>query len=197
MDDPPTDARRGQNPAQDTSGKDNAGFAPAKECAIATARQGQLSDRVMVIAIQEGFESFPICFAGTIVIQWSSLSLDRKEIMASEQEFVEFLCDQMSDAGEISSRKMFGEYAIYCGKKVVALVCGDQLFVKPTPGGKAILGHLVEAPPYPGAKPHYRIDDGLDDRERLSRLIATVERELPTPKATKVQNGKRNTRKRK
>jgi len=25
---------------------------------------------------------------------------------------------------------MFGEYALYCGDKVVALVCDDQLFVK-------------------------------------------------------------------
>jgi DNA transformation protein and related proteins len=105
--------------------------------------------------------------------------------MASEQKFVTFVCDQMSGAGLISSRKMFGEYAIYCGDKVVALVCDNQLFVKPTPGGEAVLGRPVEAPPYPGAKPHYLIDDGLDDREWLSRLIATTARELPAPKPKK------------
>ena len=41
--------------------------------------------------------------------------------MATDQEFMEFLADQMSGAGEISYRKMFGEYAVYCGGKVVAL----------------------------------------------------------------------------
>jgi TfoX/Sxy family transcriptional regulator of competence genes len=77
---------------------------------------------------------------------------------------------------------MFGEYAIYCDSKVVALVCGNQLFVKPTPAGKAILGHPMEAPPYSGAKPYYLIDDGLDDQLLLSRLIKATARDIPTPK---------------
>jgi len=37
--------------------------------------------------------------------------------MASDVAFVEFLVDQMSDAGRIASRKMFGEYAIYPDSK--------------------------------------------------------------------------------
>jgi TfoX/Sxy family transcriptional regulator of competence genes len=102
--------------------------------------------------------------------------------MASDQQFVSFICEQMADAGPISARKMFGEFAIYCGEKVVALVCDNQLFVKPTAGGKALLGDPAEGPPYPGAKPHFLIDDGLDDREALSQLIALTARELPVPK---------------
>ena len=60
--------------------------------------------------------------------------------MSSDQSFVDYVCDQMLDAGVIRSRKMLGEFAIYCDDKVVALVCDDQLFVKPTPGGRAFLG---------------------------------------------------------
>jgi DNA transformation protein and related proteins len=88
----------------------------------------------------------------------------------------------MADAGPISARKMFGEYAIYCGEKVVALVCDNQLFVKPTAAGKALLGDPALGPPYPGAKPHFLLDDGLDDRELLAQLIAVTVRELPEPK---------------
>ena len=95
------------------------------------------------------------------------------------------ICDQMGNPRQISSRKMFGEWAVYYGGKVVALVCDNQLFVKPTPAGRAVLGACVEAPPYPGAKPHYLITDRLDDREWLSRLIATTARELPEPKPKK------------
>jgi len=105
--------------------------------------------------------------------------------MASEQSFVDYICDQMRDARDITYRKMFGEYAIYSGKKVVALVCDNQLFVKPTPEGKAYLVDTVEAPPYLGAKPHYVIDDGIDDRHWLSHLIAITERALPDPKPKK------------
>jgi TfoX/Sxy family transcriptional regulator of competence genes len=105
--------------------------------------------------------------------------------MPSEEKFVTFICEQMSLAGQIASRKMFGEYAIYSGEKVVALVCDNQLFVKPTRGGKEILGKPVEAPPYPGAKPHYLIDDRVDDKEWLSRLISKTAEELPAPKPRK------------
>ena len=57
--------------------------------------------------------------------------------MASDQSFVIYICDQVGIVGQISFRKMFGEYLIYCHGKVVALVCDNQLFVKPTLGGKA------------------------------------------------------------
>jgi TfoX/Sxy family transcriptional regulator of competence genes len=112
-------------------------------------------------------------------------------IMSSDEKFVTFVCDQMSGAKEISSRKMFGEFAIYSGAKVVALVCGNQLFVKPTAGGKAVIGDCVESPPYPGVKPFYLITDRLDDREWLSRLISATARELPEPKPKKSATGAR------
>jgi len=105
--------------------------------------------------------------------------------MASDQGFVEYLCDQMRDAGQVRFRKMFGEFAIYCDDKVVALVCDDQLFVKQTPGGRAFIGEPVEAPPYASAKPHFLIEDRIDDREWLTRLIQVTERELPAPKPKK------------
>lgn len=45
------------------------------------------------------------------------------------------MCDQMRGGGDIPFRKMFGEYAIYCDAKVLALVCDNQLLVKPTAAG--------------------------------------------------------------
>jgi TfoX/Sxy family transcriptional regulator of competence genes len=102
--------------------------------------------------------------------------------MASDPGFVEYVCDQLRDAGRIRSRKMFGEYAVYCDGKVVALVCDDQLFVKATPGGRAFIGTPVESPPYQGAKPAFLIEDHLDDREWMTGLIALTASELPAPK---------------
>ncbi len=56
--------------------------------------------------------------------------------MATRQETIDFLLDQIAGAGNVRARKMFGEYALYLDEKVVALVCGDQLFVKITNPGK-------------------------------------------------------------
>ena len=105
--------------------------------------------------------------------------------MATDQEFMEFLADQMSGAGEISYRKMFGEYAIYCGGKVVALACDNQLFVKPTAAGRAFIGAPVEAPAYPGAKNSFLIEDAFEDREWISELIRITAKDLPAPKPKK------------
>ena len=101
--------------------------------------------------------------------------------MASDLTFVEFVRDQISGSGQVSFRKMFGEYAIYCDAKVVALVCDNQLFVKPTIGGRAKLRDVVEAPPYPGAKAHFLIGEQLDDRQLITSIIRLTASELPTP----------------
>ena len=109
--------------------------------------------------------------------------------MASAVEFVGYVCDQIRDAGRIRHRQMFGEFAIYCNDKVVALVCDDRLFVKPTPDGRGFVGEAVEAPPYPSAKPHFLIEDRLDDREWLTGLVRVTERELPPPEPKRPARG--------
>jgi TfoX/Sxy family transcriptional regulator of competence genes len=105
--------------------------------------------------------------------------------MASDEAFIQFVVDQMSDAGRIASRKMFGEYAIYCDDKVVALVCDNQLFVKPTEKGKAYIGDVVEAPPYPGAKQYFLVEDRFEDRGWISDLIRITAQEVPNSKPKK------------
>lgn len=108
--------------------------------------------------------------------------------MSSAQRNVDFVLEQLGEAFDISARKMFGEYAIYSRGKVVALFCDDQLFVKPTAGGKAFVGKVEEVPPYPGAKPWFLIaGDRCEDSEWLSELIRITERELPAPKAKVVK----------
>lgn len=93
-----------------------------------------------------------------------------------------YVCEQMRGAGAISSRKMFGEYAIYCDEAVVAFVCNNQLFVKPTPAGRTVLQDPIERAPWPTAKPHFLIDAGLDDPDLLAQLISVTARAVPRGK---------------
>jgi TfoX/Sxy family transcriptional regulator of competence genes len=107
--------------------------------------------------------------------------------MASSQSTVDFIAEQIQSAGFIRTRKMFGEYAIYCNEKVVAFVCDDQLFVKPTEAGKALFDELDEAPPYPGAKNYYRVtEERWEDHEWLTDLIIQTAAALPLPKPKKL-----------
>lgn len=104
--------------------------------------------------------------------------------MASKIEFVEYVCEQLSGGGEITYKKMFGEYGLYCDDKPIGVVCDDQFFLKKTKAGAAILPDCPEAPPYAGAKPSFLIED-LDDRELMARLIRATYEELPAPKPKK------------
>lgn len=101
--------------------------------------------------------------------------------MASRHEFVQYTTDQLSGAGTITYRKMFGEYGIYCDGKFFALICNDQLFVKITEAGKRLGPSLETAPPYEGAKPHFLIDD-IDNKEFLTEFVSETCKELPLPK---------------
>lgn len=108
--------------------------------------------------------------------------------MGSDQEFVDYVLDQLQDVGEIEAKKMFGEHGLYLNGKIVGLVCDNRLLVKPTEAGRAYLGEVVEAPAYPGAKPSFLIEEGLDDAEWLGELFKVTERELPAPKPKKKQS---------
>jgi len=112
--------------------------------------------------------------------------------MASDLSFVEFIADQMKEAGAITYRKMFGEYALYCDGKVFALICDDQLFIKPTDAGRKFIGDVVEATAYPGANFSFLIEDKLEDREWISDLVRITVKDLPAskPKKKKSARGK-------
>ncbi len=97
--------------------------------------------------------------------------------MSSDEDFVKFVVEQMEDAGAIRSRKMFGDYVIYCN---------DKVFVKPTEGGRTFIGeNIIEAPAYQGANNSFFIEDKFENKEWISELIRITETELPLPKPKK------------
>ncbi|WP_379092765.1 TfoX/Sxy family protein [Pedobacter sp. UC225_65] len=102
--------------------------------------------------------------------------------MASDQKFVDFVLEQLENVGNLSAKKMFGEYGIYADEKIFALISDNKLFIKPTEAGRTFIGEVVEAPPYPGAKPSFLIEDKIEDREWLSELVRVTVKELPMPK---------------
>ncbi len=103
--------------------------------------------------------------------------------MGTSQKMVDYITDQLTAAGQIRSRKMFGEYAIYCRDVVVALVCDDQLFIKITEPGRKLIAQPKQASPYPGAKPYFLIpEEAWDNREWLSELVMATREAITTPK---------------
>ena len=104
--------------------------------------------------------------------------------MTSNADFVQYIADQCADAGEIVTRKMFGDYGIYCNGKIFGLICDDRFYLKPTEAGKALLRKIELRPPYEGAKDYFYIEE-VDDHEYLSTLVRATCKALPEPKPKK------------
>ena len=106
--------------------------------------------------------------------------------MASGKETAEYILDQIAGAGDVSARKMFGEYGLYCDGKFIGLICDNELYIKPTAAGRSFIGNPTETPPFPGAKPWLLISgDIADDADRLCDLIKTSLPEIPFVKVKK------------
>ena len=106
--------------------------------------------------------------------------------MRTTEATIEELMELLAPAGDVRARKMFGEYALYCDEKVVALACRDELFVKDTPEGRTFAPELELEPAYPGAKPGMHVPrDRWHDGTWLAELVRTTANALPAKKPRK------------
>lgn len=90
--------------------------------------------------------------------------------MASHADFVNYVVEQLREAGEIRSRKMFGEYGLFCNGVFFGVICDDQFFVKITPQGEAAFPDLPKAPSHEGARDSFLLED-VEDREKITELV--------------------------
>lgn len=104
--------------------------------------------------------------------------------MACDLDFVQYVADQCSGGGVIMTKKMFGDYGIYCDGKIFGLICDDRFYLKPTDSGRSLLRNVVLLPPYEGARDYFYIAD-VDDRDYLCDLVRATCKALPEPKLRK------------
>jgi len=103
--------------------------------------------------------------------------------MATSEDYIEFVCEQLEGAGAVRRRKMFGEYMVYVNDKPLLLVCDNTVFVKMLPELAETLSGAETALPYEGGKPHYILD--IENRELVRTVIGILEPITPLPKPKK------------
>ncbi len=104
--------------------------------------------------------------------------------MATTQDYIHFIAEQLSDLDDISIRSMMGEYIVYYRGKIAAYVCDNRFLVKPVASAIAMLPDAPFQPPYEGAKDMLLVED-IDNRELLRMLFEKMYDELPAPKPKK------------
>ncbi|MEG2669740.1 MAG: transcriptional regulator [Oscillospiraceae bacterium] len=100
--------------------------------------------------------------------------------MATNQDYIEYICEQIADSYDVTYRKMFGEYMIYINSKPLLTVCDNIVYVKILDCIKDLMIDAEVGEPYKGAKPHYILD--VENREFAKQVIMVLEENTKPPK---------------
>lgn len=103
--------------------------------------------------------------------------------MATTNEYIEYVCEQIKGIGEIRYKKMFGEFMIYVNDKPVIIVCDNVPFIKKLDCISEMMQNAQTACPYNGAKEHYVLD--IDNTDFCKSVVMEVEKVTPIPKPKK------------
>ena len=101
--------------------------------------------------------------------------------MASSREYLDFIMEQLSEAGEVSCRAMMGEYILYYRGKVIGGIYDDRFLVKDTKDAAAMMPDAERELPYEGAKEMLLVDD-VENKNFLKALLYALYDELPSSK---------------
>lgn len=101
--------------------------------------------------------------------------------MASHQEYLHFILDQLSDLVDIDYRAMMGEYIIYYRGKIAGGIYDDRLLVKPIKSAIEYMPTAKYEVPYDGAKEMLLVEN-VENKDFLSGLFQAMYEELPTNK---------------
>lgn len=104
--------------------------------------------------------------------------------MASSKDYLEYVLEQLSEAGDVTSRAMMGEYILYFRGKVIGGIYDNRFLVKPVQAARNMMPDAPEELPYDGAKPMLMVEN-IEDREFLKELFEVMYDELPAPKPKK------------
>ena len=103
--------------------------------------------------------------------------------MATTNEYIEYVCEQINGIGIIRYKKMFGEFMIYVNNKPVIIVCNNNAFVKKLDCIEEMMKDAKLGYPYKGAKEHYVLD--IDNSDFCKKIVSKVEEVTPIPKPRK------------
>ena len=88
--------------------------------------------------------------------------------MASSVEYKDFILNQLSLLNNITTKKMMGEYLLYCDGLLFGGIYDNRLLVKKTKTNEKF--KMEEQLPYKGAKPMYFVED-VDNKKILKKIV--------------------------
>lgn len=102
--------------------------------------------------------------------------------MATSKEFHDYIVETLRRIGDVSTRKMMGEYLIYYQNKLVGNICDNCLFLKPTESVLRFMPDADRTYPYEGSKTLMVVVNDVENTELMTEVLKAMYQELPEPK---------------
>lgn len=100
--------------------------------------------------------------------------------MATNVDYIKFVCEQIHGDYAVRYKKMFGEYMVYLNDKPVLLVCDNTVYVKKIAPLYELMQNAECGIPYDGSKEHYILD--IENTELTEKVLSILEKVTPLPK---------------
>ena len=117
--------------------------------------------------------------------------------MATTKEFHDYIVENLQKAGDVTTKKMMGEYCVYFQEKLIGNICDNCLFLKPVASVLRLMPDADRGYPYDGSKTLMVIVDDVENTVLMSELLNEMYQELPAPKkksSTPPHNGRKPRR---
>lgn len=102
--------------------------------------------------------------------------------MATTKEFHDYVVDSLQRIGNISTKRMMGEYCIYYRDKLIGDICDNTLFLKSTESVLRLMPDAERAYPYEGSKTLMSVVEDVENTELMKVVLNAMYEELPEPK---------------
>lgn len=108
--------------------------------------------------------------------------------MATSKEFHDYVVENLQRAGNVTARKMMGEYCIYYQEKLIGDICDNCLFLKPTESVLRLMPDADRAYPYEGSRTLMVVVEDVENTELMIEVLSEMYKELPEPKKKTKRN---------
>lgn len=102
--------------------------------------------------------------------------------MATSKEYHDYIVECLSKVGDITTKRMMGEYCIYYQGKLIGDLCDNRLLVKQTDTSIRLLKNCNLEYPYEGSKTLMYVVEDFEDTDLMKELLNGLYAELPEPK---------------
>jgi TfoX/Sxy family transcriptional regulator of competence genes len=102
--------------------------------------------------------------------------------MATSKEFHDYVVDSLQRIGDVTTKKMMGEYCIYYKGKLIGDICDNCLLLKLTESVLRLMPEAERAYPYEGSRTLMAVVDDVENIERMREVLDAMVEELPEPK---------------